>query len=150
MCLVSGEGPHRVWGRLGVISLVMRLLSIVTVAVVIWVYGKQLPRCSSCLPPPEPGSLRRVVLFCSLPLHGSQGLCTSSPSTPLGIMRQLSFHSLQTGCGPNHLILQSKKQGEKREMSCSLKKKLTSFPRAPKAQAHRFPLSSTCLAWSHL
>lgn len=27
MCLVSGEGPHRVWGRLGVISLVMRSLS---------------------------------------------------------------------------------------------------------------------------
>lgn len=61
--LVSGEGPHRVWGRLGVVLLVMRLLSLVTVAVVIRVYEKQLPRCLPCLPPPEPKSLTRVVSF---------------------------------------------------------------------------------------
>lgn len=46
-------------------------------------------------------------------------------------MCQLSLHSLQIGCGPNHLLLQSKKQGEKREMSCSLRMKPTSFALAP-------------------
>lgn len=60
---VSGEGPHWVWGRLGVVLLVMRLLSLVTVAVVIPVYEKQLPRCLPCLPPPEPKSLTRVASF---------------------------------------------------------------------------------------
>ena len=63
MCLVSGEGPHRVWGRLGVVLLVMRSLSLVTVAVVIQVYQKQLPGCLPCLPPPEPKSLMGVVSF---------------------------------------------------------------------------------------
>ena len=138
MCLVSGEGPHRVWGRLGVISLVMRSLSC------------DGGCCHLGIRETAPSLLLLSASTRARVPEESGPFLLPHPPWLSGIMHQLSLHSLQIGCGPNRLILQSKEQGEMREMSCSLKKKLTSFPCAPKAQAHRSPLSSTCLAWSHL